>query len=95
MYIHCFSASSMKGRTMKKKLTKHGNSFAVIIDKPILNLLSIDEKTTLNISTDGRDIIIRPVRTKKAKISDDPKKQAIYEEIVRKYEPAMRKLAKH
>jgi antitoxin component of MazEF toxin-antitoxin module len=30
---------------MNKKLTKHGNSLALVIDKPILELLKIKEST--------------------------------------------------
>ena len=38
---------------MIKKLSKHGNSLALVIDRSILDLLGIDEKTSLEISTDG------------------------------------------
>ena len=43
---------------MLKKLTKHGNSLALIIDRPILDLLKIDADTPLDISTDGQRLII-------------------------------------
>jgi len=43
-----------------KKLSKHGNSLALVIDRAVLELLGIDEQTTLNISTDGRALIIVP-----------------------------------
>ncbi len=43
---------------MVKKLTKHGNSLALIIDRPILDLLKIDVETALDISTDGEHLII-------------------------------------
>ncbi len=82
---------------MIKKLSKYGNSLFVLIDKPILQLLNIDEKTQLQISTDGSNIIIKPVRKeaqkKPGKISDDPKKQAIYEELVKTYDQALKELA--
>ena len=39
---------------LTKKLSKHGNSLALVIDRSILELLEIDEGTTLQISTDGR-----------------------------------------
>ena len=39
---------------LTKKLSKHGNSLALVIDRSILDLLGIDERTTLDISTDGR-----------------------------------------
>jgi antitoxin MazE len=50
---------------MIKTLSKHGNSLALVIDKSILELLSIDEKTSLEISTDGQALIVAPVRDKK------------------------------
>ena len=47
---------------MVKCLTKHGNSLALVIDRPILDLLKIDADTPLDISTDGEVLIISPVR---------------------------------
>ena len=49
---------------MIKKLTKHGNSHALVIDRAILDLLKIDTETPLDISTDGQVLIISPVRDK-------------------------------
>ena len=45
---------------MLKKLTRHGNGLALIIDRPILDLLKIDTDTLLDISTDGRRLIVAP-----------------------------------
>jgi antitoxin component of MazEF toxin-antitoxin module len=50
---------------MVKKLSKHGNSLALVIDRSILDLLTIDENTPLEVSTDGEALIIAPVRDKK------------------------------
>jgi len=47
---------------MVKKLTKHGNSLALVIDKPILDLLKITPETPLEISTDGRQLVVTPAR---------------------------------
>lgn len=47
---------------MVKRLTTHGNSAALVIDKPILELLHIDMETSLEITTDGRNLIVSPVR---------------------------------
>jgi antitoxin component of MazEF toxin-antitoxin module len=47
---------------MLKKLTKHGNSLALVIDRPILDLLKIDPETPLDISTDGRQLIVKPAK---------------------------------
>ena len=50
---------------MIKKLVSHGNSAALIIDKPILDLLKVDKNTPLEITTDGRNLIISPVENVK------------------------------
>jgi len=47
---------------MIKKMTKHGNSLALVIDKPVLELLKIDADTPLEVSTDGCMLMISPVR---------------------------------
>lgn len=60
---------------MIKKLVSHGNSAALIIDKPILDILKVDMDTPLEITTDGKNIIISPVegtvREKKFKTALD------------------------
>jgi len=50
---------------MVKRMTRHGNSMALVIDKPILDLLNIDADTPLDITTDGEALIITPVRDAK------------------------------
>lgn len=47
---------------MIKSLTRHGNSAALIIDKALLEILRIDMKTSLELVTDGENLIISPVR---------------------------------
>ena len=47
---------------MVKKLTRHGNSLALVIDRPILDLLKIDPETPLDVSTDGKQLIITPAK---------------------------------
>ncbi len=47
---------------MIKQLSRHGNSLALVIDKAILSLLKIDAGTPLEITTDGKALIIVPVR---------------------------------
>lgn len=46
---------------MVKTLTKHGNSLALVIDKPILEILNISDETPLNVTTDGTSLVISPV----------------------------------
>jgi antitoxin MazE len=50
---------------MIKKLTRHGNSLALVLDKGVLELLNIDSQTPLEISTDGTLLLISPVRDEK------------------------------
>ena len=47
---------------MLKTLTKHGNSLALVIDKPILELLQASAETPFEIITDGRSLVLTPVR---------------------------------
>lgn len=47
---------------MVKKLTKHGNSLALVIDRPILDLLKIGPETPLDISTGGKQLIVAPTK---------------------------------
>ena len=74
---------------MIKKLTRHGNSLALILDRGILELLEIDADTPIEISTDGRSLIVSPVR--------DEEREARLEEALRKgnerYARMLRRLA--
>ena len=45
---------------MVKKLIQHGNSAALVIDKPIMEMLNITNETTFELSTDGRNIVLSP-----------------------------------
>ncbi len=48
---------------MRKKLTRHGNSLALVIEKPILDLLGADAETAFDITTDGQVLILAPMQT--------------------------------
>jgi len=50
---------------MSKNLIKHGNSLALVIDKPILELLRITADTPLELTTNGDAILITPIRDKR------------------------------
>jgi antitoxin component of MazEF toxin-antitoxin module len=45
---------------MVKRLIQHGNSAALVIDKPIMEMLNITNETFLEISTDGKNLILSP-----------------------------------
>jgi antitoxin component of MazEF toxin-antitoxin module len=74
---------------MVKTLTRHGNSLALVIDKPILELLRIDETTPLSITTDGTKLLVAPAL--------DSKRQQKFESAKRdtfkKYDKVLKRLA--
>jgi antitoxin component of MazEF toxin-antitoxin module len=72
-----------------KKLTRHGNSLALVIDRAILDLLKIGTDTPLEISTDGEVLVVAPVR-------DDAHQEKFRQALQsanRKYGRALRNLA--
>ena len=73
---------------MKKKLSTVGNSLALIIDRPILDLLGIDAETELDIKTDGKGLSISPVRKgQKERVAESTKK------MLKAHDKTLRKLA--
>jgi antitoxin MazE len=74
---------------MLKKLTRHGNSLALVIDKGVLDLLNIDDQTPLEISTDGTLLLISPVRDEKRKAQF----RAALGKVNNKYGRALKRLA--
>lgn len=50
---------------MRKRLTKTGNSLALVLDRPLLEATGIDAATTVEVSTNGDVIVVTPVRAKK------------------------------
>jgi antitoxin MazE len=47
---------------MRKKLTRTGNSLALVLDRDLLDATGITALTSLEVSTDGEVIVISPVR---------------------------------
>ncbi len=74
---------------MRKKLTKTGNSLALVLDKPLLDRVGIDASTSLEVSTDGQVIVISPVRGRQR----TAKLKRVVEEAHRRYGGAFRRLA--
>ena len=72
---------------MLRKLTKHGNSYALVIDRPILELLRIDPEALLEVTTDGKVLIVAPASGRRARVA------ASAEKVNAKYGRALRKLA--
>ena len=77
---------------MVKKLIKHGNSLALVIDKPVLDLLKITEETPLEIETmDGKSLQIKPLR---AVSSPRAEVRAALEKTNRKFGKTLKNLGK-
>jgi antitoxin MazE len=72
-----------------KTLTKHGNSWALIIDRPVLELLNIDPETPLKIRTDGQTLIVAPAEQTERK----QKLRAALEKTNQRYGKALKRLA--
>ena len=51
---------------MTKKLIRHGNSAALVLDKALLDILKVRMDTPLEVTTDGKNIIISPQVNEKA-----------------------------
>lgn len=75
---------------MKKNLAVIGNSLGIIIDKPILDLLGISKETQLEMITDGRRLIIEPVKTEEhaEKIKEATRR------VMKNHDKTLRELAK-
>ena len=74
---------------MIKRLTKHGNSLALVIDRGVLDLLEIDADTPLSITTDGSCLIVSPVRD----TARQKRFRAALEEGNRRYGKMLKRLA--
>jgi len=51
---------------MIKSLTRTGNSVALVLDKQLLEAAQLDPDEMVEVSTNGRVIVIAPVRSKRA-----------------------------
>jgi antitoxin component of MazEF toxin-antitoxin module len=74
---------------MVKRLTKHGNSLALVIDRGILDLLEINPETPLSVTTDGKCLIVSPVRD----AARQKRFHAALEEGHRRYGKMLKRLA--
>jgi len=74
---------------MRKRLVRHGNSLALVIEKPILDLLGVDAETAFEITTDGQALVLTPDR--------DPERgeafRSTLEQANRKYAEDLKRLA--
>lgn len=74
---------------MKKSLTRHGNSLALVIEKPVLELLGADSKTVFEITTDGQALILTPIKDAER----EKKFKKALKEANKKHKKVLKKLA--
>jgi len=74
---------------VRKKLTRTGNSLALVLDKELLEQLGIDATTAIEVSTDGRVLVVSPVRGRKR----DARLKEVLRRAHERYGGVFRKLA--
>jgi antitoxin MazE len=74
---------------MIKKLTRTGNSIALVLDKPLLEELGLDENAEVEVSTNGQVIVITPKRSS----ARDRKFRKAVDKINRKYAGLFKRLS--
>ena len=74
---------------MIRNLTKHRNNLALVIEKPILELLGADADTPFEVTTDGQVLILSPVKNG----GGDKDFREALEQVNSRYPRALRKLA--
>jgi antitoxin component of MazEF toxin-antitoxin module len=74
---------------MIKMLKKHGNSMALVIEKPMMEALGITEETPLQLTVNGNALVITP-----ANVGVGPERMnAVIKEIRKRYGPMLKRLA--
>ncbi len=72
-----------------KTLTKHGNSLALVIEKPVFELLDATAKTPFDITTDGQVLILFPVTN----VAQNDDFLSALDKVNAQYPKALKKLA--
>jgi antitoxin component of MazEF toxin-antitoxin module len=77
---------------MIRNLKRHGNGYALVVEKNVMELLGLTPDTPLEIRTDGRSLIATPVST------PSPERMEAFLQakarVERKLAPVLRNLAK-
>jgi antitoxin component of MazEF toxin-antitoxin module len=74
---------------MIKKLTRTGNSVALVLDKPLLEALGLDENSEVEISTNGQVLVMTP----KPNLARQKKLKRILDELDEEYGGVFKRLA--
>ena len=74
---------------MIKMLKKHGNSMALVIEKPMMEALGITEETPLQITVNGNALVVTP-----ANVGVGPERmKVVIKEIRKRYGPMLKRQA--
>jgi antitoxin component of MazEF toxin-antitoxin module len=74
---------------MIKTLKKHGNSMALVIEKPMMEALGITEETPLQLTVNGNALVVTP-----ANVGVGPERmKVVIKEIRKRYGPMLKRLA--
>ncbi|MGH9425908.1 MAG: AbrB/MazE/SpoVT family DNA-binding domain-containing protein [Terriglobia bacterium] len=74
---------------MIKTLKKHGNSMALVIEKPMMEALGITEETPLQVTVNGNALVVTP-----ANVGVGPERmKVVIKEIRKRYGPMLKRLA--
>jgi antitoxin component of MazEF toxin-antitoxin module len=74
---------------MVKSLTKVGNSHAILLDRAIMDLLGLDEKSRVTLTVSGGSLIVTPVEP----VADQEKFEAAAERAEKKFANLLKQLA--
>ena len=74
---------------MIKTLTKHGDNYALEIEKPLLELLRVGPEAAFEVVTDGQCLVLTPLRDTDA----EKKFESALEMVHEKFGRAMKRLA--
>lgn len=74
---------------MIKTLQRHGNSQALVLDKPILEMLGVREDTCLELSISGGSLIVTPVNVGVGRAEID----RVFDDLQPRYGEMLRRLA--
>ena len=74
---------------MIKTLKRHGNSMALVSEKPMMEALGITEETPLQVTVNGNALVVTP-----ANVGVGPERmKAITKELRKRYGPMLKRLA--
>jgi antitoxin component of MazEF toxin-antitoxin module len=74
---------------MIKRLQKHGNSAALIIEKPVMQALGITEETPLQVTVSGNALVVTPANVGVG----HERMKTIIKDLRKRYGPMLKRLA--